>query len=157
MHNGQAFRSGESFIIDIFDFYHSLRDRLGNELGMVVFEPQLKSIIDDIVMYTFHGDQSKGERVVEAYLIKLFCPELMAIKLSRRLFELFFDVLRVKDTSQLLGRYTSVINYDAYTVYISLAVDTKLHTRALEPLDAELDDAWIPERQRRTRANDTCH
>jgi hypothetical protein len=155
MRKEQAFSNGETFIIDLFEFYHGVRDRLSDELGAVVFDEQMKNLVADIAMFTFHGDKSIGERAIEKTLIKLYLKELTAIKLSRRFFDLFYRALRIETVGELLGRYDYFIDFSQHSMYITLVKEKEFNHHPLEINAEELDDVWIPERQRRNYSGAT--
>lgn len=149
MRSSQVFSGGETFIVDIFEFYQDMRERLGNELGAVVFDEQLRRMVEDIALYTFHGDQSKGERVLEAHLKKLYMDTTSSILMARRLYGLFYDTLSIEGPQQLIGRYDYTVNFTSFTIDVTMIHQSHVNQSIPESSDMELDDAWVPEKQRR--------
>lgn len=152
----QAYATGETFIIDVYEVYEYTRLALQEELGGGVFDAFLESLVSDTVMFVFHGDQSRGERTIERQLKKYFIEEMSCIKITRELFDRVYATLGVKCQLQLIGNYDYSLDTVAKT--LSLRCKTSNHRRtamtvndAIEDIDLSIEQGdWVPEKLRRT-------
>lgn len=153
----QAYATGETFILDIYEVYEYTRLALQEELGAGVFNTFLETVVSDTVMFIFHGDQSRGERAIERQLKKYFIDEIRSIQITRELFDRVYASLGVKCQQQLIGNYDYSLNSAAMTLSLRCKLSNYRRTVAptvndvIEDIDLSIEQGdWVPEKLRRT-------
>jgi hypothetical protein len=101
----KTFKIGVSFLIDLYDSYEYLKKELTEELGNSPFKGICENIISDALLYTFHGDQSTGERIIEKRLIRHNVEKIRAILITRGLFDSLHDALSISGQKDLVDHY----------------------------------------------------
>lgn len=162
----QAFTTGIPYFIDISPVCDYLTDTLRDEIGHL-FSVQLDAIVEDLFLYIFRGEQSKGERVIEKRLADLYIEQMKAILLVRKLFDKAYFCLDVDSQAQLLGDFDYRVSSSSCTLYVKRSSKPHLRPRQLS-YDEMVDEmeksiesgSYVPERMRRAlhdyQLRETC-
>lgn len=154
--NDRAFNTGEIFLFDLYEVYEDLRSQIAQELGTAPFAAVVESLVDDALIYIFHGNQSTGERAIEAKLKKRFIEPVQAILITRKLFDQLYACMNLRGQGQLIGLYE--YHLDVARRLVLVKAETRKRgerTKTMEETFAELEEqyengeAHIPERLRR--------
>lgn len=154
MHD-QAFTTGHAFLVDVDETHEYLAQVFAEEMGTHPFPGVIETIVSDLLLYTFCGDQVEGERVLERRLLRLHFGELQSIKIARRAYELLYQTMGIQGQRQLLGSFDYHYDKERRLVLVRGTLTPKRQYRQdIDATLAELEQLiangdYVPERLRR--------